>query len=156
MTMVRIVCLIPAAALLVPAAVGQEKADAEARARAVAPFLDPLTLAVVRLDLARLDADALIEALSSLGKAEAKDLAAPRRQLRGQLAALNKLGVRELYLVLGLNDRTGPSFVVVPRPAGADDQAVGAAVAALVQVEGVERHGPVLVVGRAAARQPLA
>src|SRR5262249_38057004 len=48
-----------------------------------------------------------------------------------------------------------PSFAVVPLPARADDKAVGRAVASLLRVEGFERHGQVLVVGRADAPQSL-
>jgi hypothetical protein len=108
---------------VLPAAAA-EKFDAEARAKAVVPFLDELTFAVVHLDLSRIDVNALaakdyLFELSGLGPEEIEE---PKRELRTSLAAFTKAGGKDLYWVFSLADLPNAPFVVVPLPAGADPQ----------------------------------
>jgi hypothetical protein len=123
--MYRITAAALALALALPAAAA-DKFDPEPRARAVAPFLDEQTVGVARLDLTRIDAEALLDKLAEAGKLEADEIAGPKRDLRGWLADLTRAGGKELYVVFSLADLPlQPPFLVVPLEAGADAKAVG-------------------------------
>src|SRR5262245_22325706 len=100
--MYRITAVALALALTVPAAAA--KFDPEARAGAVAPFIDGQTVAVAHLDLTRIDADALLDKVAEAGKLEASEVAGPKRELRGWLADLTRAGAKELYAVFSLAD----------------------------------------------------
>jgi hypothetical protein len=122
--MYRITAVALALALTLPATAA-EKFDPDARARAVAPFLDGQTLGVAHVDLTRVDADALLDQVAEIGKLEAQDLEESRRELRGWLADFSRAGGTELYVVFSTADAlAAPPFVVVPLPAGADGKAV--------------------------------
>ena len=87
-----------------------------ADSRAVAPFLDDLTLSVIRLDLKALDIDASIDRFAELFAGPAADLEelkqAPVVRLLGRL---KQAGAEEGYVVFSLNDLPDRKpFVVVP------------------------------------------
>jgi hypothetical protein len=118
---------IAALSLLVcpPASLPAAEPGADARARAVAPFLDEQTIAVARLNLERLDPAAAATWVRKAGRLsaeqsqdleEALDLAA----LRQRLGQLTGAGARDLYLVFSLSDVPRVPCVVMPVPEGAD------------------------------------
>jgi hypothetical protein len=129
---------------------------AEARAGAIAPFLDEQTVAVARLDLARVDGDALATALADLGAVDADEGKDIRAGAGRWLGALTKAGARDLYFVFSLADYPNIPFVIVPLREGAD----AGAVAALLDFPGVpsgprEKVGGAVFAGTAAARDRL-
>jgi hypothetical protein len=111
--------------LVLPAAAA-DKFDPNARAEAVAPFLDDQTVAVAHVDLTGIDVDALAARgyVNELPGLEAKDIETPKRELRSWLAALIQAGGRDLYVVFSLADLPNQKpFVIVPLPSEADAQA---------------------------------
>ncbi len=111
--------------LLLPAPLLSAEPRPEARAAAVAPFLDEQTVAVARLDLTRIDLAAALQWVAKAGRLKAEqaqyleetfDLGAVKRVLGGLTGA----GARDLYLVFSLEDVPQTPFVVVPVPEGGD------------------------------------
>jgi hypothetical protein len=114
--------------LAAPSLADNKKFDAEARARAVAPFLDEQTIAVGHLDLTRVDVDAIVGMLAEYGKLDPGELAGPKKLVGDSLAAWTKAGAREMFVVVSLTDMLGqPPFVVIPLEEGADAKAIGEA-----------------------------
>ena len=104
-------------------------ARAAAPPQSLAPFLDDESIAVVRLDLTRIDIPKTITRL--LGP-----LDAPSRTPSGTFAAqvlatqrvadeLRKAGASELFLILGINNSPAASSAVVPIAEGADATRIG-------------------------------
>src|SRR5436309_1063955 len=110
----RMTAVALALALTLPAAAAEKfDPDARARARAVAPFVDGQTVAVARVDLTRIDADALVARFAEVGKLDAEEAGELRRALRNWLAGLTRAGARELYVIVSLADLpTQAPFVV--------------------------------------------
>ena len=134
---------------------------ADKLAATIAPFLDPQTVAVVHVDLARFDLTALLDVAlpegarrrNDDGRAEPADT---RQRLHRGVEALREGGVRDLFVVLSLADlpRSGP-FVVVPNAkkdavCAAIDQLRGAAQGRVCE----ERDG-IVFYGHAATSQRL-
>jgi hypothetical protein len=113
--------------LIIAALVLSAPAPAEdfgaARAKALAPYIDEQTVAVVRIDLAKLDADELFKLLREVGGLDADDEKELKPPVAGWLGAFKKAGGRELNYVFGLAGR-GEPFVVVPLGEGADAKAL--------------------------------
>jgi hypothetical protein len=108
-----------------PTLVQPGESGPDARARAVAPFLDEQTIAVVRVDLERLDPAAAMASVTKAGKLSAEQSQAFEEtfdlaRLGRRLGQLNSAGARELYLILSLIDVPQAPFVVIPVPEGAD------------------------------------
>jgi Protein of unknown function (DUF1559) len=111
-----------------PSLADDKKFDAEARAKAVAPFLDEQTIAVGHVDLTRVDVSAIAEKASEYAKLTEEEVAGPKKKVGDWLAAWTKAGVRELYVVVSLADIPGlPPLVVVPLEEGADAKSIGEA-----------------------------
>jgi hypothetical protein len=87
------------------------KFDADAHAKAVAPFVDGRTFGVVRVDLTRLDADALSKSATPI---VGPDQAAHMREGIAHIASLSKQGATDLYVVFSLADLPAGPFVVLP------------------------------------------
>jgi hypothetical protein len=123
----------------------------------VAPFLDEQTFAVARLDLAKLDADALSKALVDLGGMPADEAADVKEGADHWLADFRKAGGKEVFVVFSLADFPGAPFLLVPLGEGADAKAL----AGLLDLPGVpagprEKVGDnVLFAGSSLARQRL-
>ena len=105
-------------ALLVPLTAALPAADgrpfnADALARDIAPFVEGRTVAVVHVDLARLDPGPLAERLAPFTGNDAGRKAAARQVLT-QVAELTKAGGRDVYLIVSLADlpERGPFFVL--------------------------------------------
>lgn len=132
--------------------------DAEARARAIAPFVDGLTVGVAHIDLSRIDADGLLNWASEVGQLEKKELEEPRRALRGWLADFTKAGGKDLYVIISLaNPPTERPLVVVPLAAGADAEAVRRVLGRVKDFEQLrfEKFEQTLIGGGETARQRL-
>src|SRR5438046_1743974 len=101
-----------------------DKFDADARARAVAPFVDEQTVGVAHVDLTRIDAGALLARVAEVAKL-GEEIEGPKREMGVWLAALARAGGKEMYVVLSLADLPAkPPLVVVPLEAGADADAI--------------------------------
>jgi hypothetical protein len=130
---------------------GQDKPDAGARAKIVAPLVDEQTFFVARLDLGRMALDTLLdEKLPRLlfdfdGGAQLKEQATVFRK------RLLDSGVKEVYIVFTLAGglRRPLPFAAIPLAAGSDEKAIRAALPMLA----AERRGDVLLM--AADRDPL-
>jgi hypothetical protein len=120
--------LLPAAP--VPA---ERKFDADAAAKAVAPFLDDRSFAVVHLDLTRLDVPAVADWFAKLARLTNDDVAEPKKFLGGLAQALKKAGAQDVFLVASLADERDPAFSVIPLGPGADDEKIAAVLAGLLK-----------------------
>lgn len=145
--------IILAAALLVFAgllatAAAEEKFDPAARAKIVAPFIQPQTFAVVHIDLARVAANPLFDTLGRLIPRAPEEMEEvmndARNMLRNGVARLTKLGVHEAYLVFSMPflPPQPPLAFLVARP-GIDVEAVRAAVPIFTMAP--KRVGDVLI-----------
>src|SRR6266481_5179624 len=136
--------------LAAPCLADDKKIDAEARAKAVAPFLDEQLIAVGRVDLTRVDVNAIAEKLSEYAKLKDEEIAGPKKEVGDWLSAWKKAGVRELYVVVSLADVPGlPPFVVVPLGGDADAKNLSDALgrAKPFQVYQFEKIGSALIGG---------
>ncbi|MGH7169539.1 MAG: DUF1559 domain-containing protein [Gemmataceae bacterium] len=155
--MCRIATVVLALTVALPAAAA-EKFDAEARARALAPFVEEQTVAVAHMDLTRIDADAVLNWAAEVGRLEAKEVEEPRRELRGWLADLTKAGGKDVYVIVSLADLlTAPPLVILPLAAGADAQAVRRVLGRVKAFEALhfETFGQALIGGSEKARKRL-
>src|SRR6516165_10640115 len=99
----------------------ERKFDADAAAKAVAPFLDDTTVAVVHLDLTRLDADALHKQFAALAKLKPGELEGLKKLVGEGAKKLTNAGARDAFVVFSLADlQKDPPFVVVPLEKDAD------------------------------------
>ncbi len=127
--MPRITAILIALALAAPAAIAAEKFDPQARAAAIAWFVDEETFAVIRVDLTRVDVDAIWDKLAEVfpvtGERDVRQSAEEKKMIQPWLADMIKAGGRELFLVVGTS---GPilelAFAVVPLTEGADARAI--------------------------------
>src|SRR5262249_61145788 len=104
--------------LSVPAAAAAEGTDP---GKAVVPFLDEQTFAVVRVDRSRLDVDGFFRWLTRVQRGDPKEVAGPSQELHQLTDALGKAGVRNVYVVLSLADlREASPLVVFPIDKGTD------------------------------------
>lgn len=127
------------------AAHAQTKFDPQARADAVAPFIDEQTIGVVHADLTRVDFDRLLKQAAELAPG-AEDVTAWLGRFRPLVEQLLKSGAKHLYVVVSLADLPQPPFVVIPLAAEQDAEAFKATLANL-PFETVERVGNSLVAG---------
>ena len=98
-----------------PATAADKKFDAEARAKAVAPYLDDQTVAVLHVDLSLVDADAVVTKATALANMEAEAVAAYRKNLTASLKSLADAGAHDVYIVFSLADvPQRPPFLVIP------------------------------------------
>jgi hypothetical protein len=114
--MSRIVALALAATVLaLPATAADRKFDAEACAKAVAPYLDDQTVAVIHVNLAELNVNDLLNKLAALAKIDAGAMKAPRKEALAAAQALADAGAWEFYVVVSLADvPEHQPFVVFP------------------------------------------
>lgn len=122
---------------------------AAAQLKAIAPFLDEQTLAVVRLDLSRLELQPIVKKLGEFGIFTDADLAKLREEGGRVFKALTDAGVREAYLVASLAEFPNqPPFVVIPTGDEDANKAVMKLLAPVVRH--VARIGSAVVVGEPA------
>ena len=107
--------VLAASAVALPATAADRKLDAEACAKAVAPFLDDSTFAVLHVDLTAVDVNALVAKAAALARTGAGRTAPAQEKPPADVKALNGAGARDLYLVFSLADVPERSpFLVVP------------------------------------------
>ena len=111
-------------ALAVPAAAADQVPGTDARARAVAPYLDEQTIGLAHVDVARLSLDALVGQLAGLTKLPAQDLARFQQAARRWVTDFTRAGGKDLYLIVSLADLPEGPFLVAPLQEGADGRAV--------------------------------
>jgi hypothetical protein len=135
------ICMLPLsiAALLAPTLVSAAgQFDPAARAKVVAPFVDDQTVLVARVDVARLDTDALVdkgielvrdlipEAQPDLERFRKREEAQARAGMKEMQAAFRKAGGRDVYVLFSLADvdfrRDPVPFLIVPLGEGADEK----------------------------------
>lgn len=118
--MYRFAALLIVLAAAVPSLAQGRKFDPQAGAKAIAPFLDERTVAVVHVDLDALDAETLMKKLDLLMKdstikIDPAERAAQKGFLAANLDALKKNGAHDFYLIASLADLPGPGpFCVLP------------------------------------------
>jgi prepilin-type processing-associated H-X9-DG protein len=139
--MKTLITLTVALLAVAPSALGAEPdvepaLAAAAHADAIAPFVDPLTVLIARLDLARIDPDAALGQIEAWQKAaipDPKELRESVTEMRKELQTakkrlldLRKTGAREMYVVFSVASFPGgsPTFYVVPVGPGVDSEAV--------------------------------
>src|SRR5262245_58450905 len=94
-------------------------------AKVIAPFVDENTLAVARVDAARLDLPPIMDQITALGLMEADKRNALQQQLTKAREQFLKAGGRDIYLLVHLADLPAHPFtVVVPLNDGADAAAL--------------------------------
>ncbi len=132
-----------------PAFAADRKFDADAKAEAIAPFIDEGTFGVLHVDLDALDVEALLTKAETVAKIEAADKARFKAAMSSALDALKKAGAHDYYLVISLTDlpNNGP-FSVIPIAPNGNKKAV-AEVVKKMQLHDIgasdELHGAVVV-----------
>jgi hypothetical protein len=100
----------------------------DAHARALAPFLDERTVAVLHIDLGAIDLDRITPRIAAALDVPAARLNEPKKRFGEILNGLKKAGATHLYLVMSLADVPDYSaFAVVPLAKGTDAKALAAA-----------------------------
>jgi hypothetical protein len=129
--MYRIAAMMLTLALALPAVaappnVGDKGgAEARARARAIAPFVDAQTVIVHRIDLSRIDAEALLSWAVEAGRMKKAEIENPLRDVRSWLTDFTKAGGKDLYVIIGSTYLpTEQPLLVLPLAADADADAV--------------------------------
>ena len=89
--------------------------DPAARAKAIAPYIDARTIAVLRIDLARIEVDQLFDKFVELVPEADYEVERSRAAVAGCHAALVKAGFVEVYMVFSLADLPRqPPFFILP------------------------------------------
>ena len=108
-----------------PLHAADRKFDPEAAAKAVAPYLDDRTVAVVQVDLTRLDVDALAKQLAAVANLKMEEIADDKEAVSDALQALLKAGAKDVFLVVSLIDVPSElPFLVLPVANDADAKAL--------------------------------
>jgi hypothetical protein len=119
-----------------------QSGEPEKTAKAVAPFLDEQAFAVVRLDVAGADPDAILQKLAGLGFPVNEMQGKLVKHLRGEVV---NAGGKEAYLVWSMADRLGEPFGVIPVNGEEAAKALSAAVAASVPIQSKASGSTVLL-----------
>jgi hypothetical protein len=107
--------------LAVPGFADEKKFDAEARAKAVAPYLDEQTIGVGHVVVTRIDVDGILE----YGMLGPEEIVGAKRITRDLVTPLTKAGIQEVYVVFSLADAPGQApFLVIPIEGDGDGQGV--------------------------------
>jgi hypothetical protein len=127
---------------------------AEARAKVVAPFLDAQTVAVVRVDVGRVDPEAVGKRLMALLKRDEGPLADEMTALARLKKQFADAGVKDVYIVISLADLPQSTLVVVPLAVGKDEKPL-ADLCRKVGFAGLDRRGDAVGAGTEATLQRL-
>jgi hypothetical protein len=129
-----------------------EKVDVESRAKTIAPFLDEQTVAIVHVDVSRINVDAIGDLLTKFASATNFQAEAVKVTLKEQVANFLKAGGKEAYLVVSAADLPEAPFLVVPIPSGVDPKAIIECLPKSAW-DAIEQVGPVVVAGNKSALQ---
>jgi hypothetical protein len=127
--MPRYALLLLSLLVALPAGAGGDKFDPEARARALAPYLDEQAFAALRLDLSRPDAEAVALLIAQVA-AHPDDPADRKPQVRKWLADFTRAGGKELYFLFDIDYFFDRPLVVAPLGAGARGKEIAALLSA--------------------------
>ncbi|MGO8744381.1 MAG: DUF1559 domain-containing protein [Thermoguttaceae bacterium] len=123
-----------------------ERSAAAARAKAVAPYVDDLTVTVAHVDLSRVDMGPLVEMLARLIPDAKDEIGRVQGEAAKRIGSFLEAGGRDVYITVSLGG-AGPFprvLAVFPIPAGTDETAIRAALA--VPAEAGRRIGDSLVI----------
>jgi hypothetical protein len=123
---VMLPALVLAASVVAQEVVAQEKAAATNPAKLVAPFLDEQTVAVVQVNLGRIDVSALLDRLGRLGDLDMDQIARMKKQAGELVGMLRDAGVERVLAVFRMErwPDSGLPFLVVPLGENADKKAI--------------------------------
>jgi hypothetical protein len=119
-----LVALIAATGLLQ----AEQPFDPATRAKAIAPFIGEQTVAVVHVDLTRIEVDPLLDKIVQLVPEATYDVEDQRADIEHGHAAFLKAGSREIYYVVSVDFPRGPTFGVIPHAESVDVDALIACV----------------------------
>src|SRR5438270_9509946 len=115
--------LLTLAIALGPVAAGKA-AEEDARVGAVASYVDPSTLAIIRIDFGRVDVNAFFDKISAAAKLDDKELA-PFKEVAGPwVENFKKAGGKDLFIVFSVADMPSVPLVVAPLSGDADATAL--------------------------------
>lgn len=140
--------------LLFLAAPGFAETPAEARAKMVAPFLDAQTIAVVRVDVSKVDPEALAKRVAGLAKLDEAEVVRQAKLLAALKKQFTDAGGKEIYLVVSLADLPESTLIVVPLAVGKDEKPLDA-LFRLAGMAGLERRGDAVGIGTEATLKRL-
>ncbi|MBN2025067.1 MAG: DUF1559 domain-containing protein [Pirellulales bacterium] len=150
-TLIQTVCLL--SVLLAPAWARAEGFDPAAQAKLVAPFIDEQTVAVVRVNLAKVDLNPLFDEVEKIAPEEIRRQSAmPRAASQGVVQGILDGGVKEVYAVITM---AGPLaeenflFLVFPASEGSNEDLLAVLLAQIDEKMFAQRKriGSALVVG---------
>lgn len=151
---IRITSLFLLALLAAGPVVAQEKVDAAARAKAVAPFVDEQTFAVIHVDTTRVQVGPLVEKLFELIPDARDDKPNAKAEIQQAQDAFRKAGGKDLYLVFSMTDvmQRDPFALIVPLGPGADEKALTDLFSTGFELEkqrnqGIQKAAGALVIG---------
>ncbi len=110
-------------------ATAQEKFDAAARARIVAPFVEERTVVVAHSDLTRVKIEPVVALVRQLVPEAAAEMAQGQAQIEAWLDKFRGAGGKEVYVVVTVSGGLPPEpsvLVLVPIAPGADQRALAA------------------------------
>jgi hypothetical protein len=119
-----------------------QSGEPEKRAETIAPFLDEQAYAVVRVDLAGADVDAILKKIADLG-IPMKDV--DRAQIKHWHGEILKAGAREAYLVWSMADALGEPFAVIPAKGEDEARTLAGAIKPFLVLDSRTVGGVVLV-----------
>jgi prepilin-type processing-associated H-X9-DG protein len=127
--MYKLVAFPLALALAAPLLAADAPFDPDARAKAIAPYLDDQTILITHADLTRVDTDALLTQFTEIVPAgtSAKEIAEAKMLSRLWVSAFRKAGGKDIYLVFSLADLSEPRtpfFAIVPLQDSANARAI--------------------------------
>jgi hypothetical protein len=102
----------------------EQKFDAKVLAETIAPFVDEQTIAVIRVHVAGIDFDALVNKLMPAQKGDAKQMQEERKAVGNWLSEFAKAGGKDIYLVVSMADLPEGPFAVIPLNEESNPQAL--------------------------------
>jgi hypothetical protein len=123
--MCRYAALLIVLTAALPAFAEERSFDADATSKAVAPFLDERTVALLHIDLDAIEVDALVKKAELVATLEPAEKAIFKAALSNTVDTLRKAGAHDVFVIVSLADlpAQGP-FVVVPVGKNSDATAV--------------------------------
>jgi hypothetical protein len=141
----------------------QDRFDADARAKRIAPYLDDQAVAVVHADLGRIDVKAFVAQVATFTAAQVAEIA--KDDFTRWLEAMKQAGATEFYAVASLADLPRAPYLILPvgketntealRRLFEKNRALGAPKSPVFPAEVCEPIGDVLFAGSKAARDRL-